>query len=83
MAVLTIRNVPDAVYERLRARAAEQRRSINSEAIECLRLALAKRSQRNVGAFLDRARVVREGLATGGLYLTTAELTEAKREGRR
>lgn len=42
----------------------------------------SERRQRNVGAFLDRARAVREGLAQDGLYLTAADLAEARREGR-
>ena len=33
---LTLKNIPDAVYERLKATAATHRRSLNSEAIVCL-----------------------------------------------
>jgi len=37
---LTLKNIPDEVYERLRASAAANRRSLNSEAIVCLERAL-------------------------------------------
>ena len=33
---LTLKNIPDAVYERLKASAAVNRRSLNREAIVCL-----------------------------------------------
>ena len=37
---LTLKNIPDEVYERLKASAATHRRSLNSEAIVCLESAL-------------------------------------------
>ena len=80
MAILTIRNVPVEVYERLRASAATNHRSINGEAIECLRLALAKRATRDVGALIARARAIHERMRGGPL--TNAEIDAAKREGR-
>lgn len=40
MATLHVRNVPEDVYEALRARAASEGRSINAEAIAVLREAL-------------------------------------------
>jgi plasmid stability protein len=83
VAVLTIRNVPDDVYERLRERATAQRRSINSEAIECLRVALSGRGQRDVSGFLARARQARAALSASGVSLSAAELTAARKEGRR
>lgn len=36
MATITIRGIPDQVYRRLRKRAAEHHRSLNSEIIVCL-----------------------------------------------
>jgi len=80
MAVLTIRSVPDNVYESLKTQAAASRRSINSEAIECLRFALAKRAERDVGALVARARALHERMRGG--YVTNAEITAAKRRGR-
>ncbi len=37
---LTLKNIPDLVYQRLKASAEENRRSLNSEAIVCLEMAL-------------------------------------------
>src|SRR5690349_17284792 len=41
---LTLKNVPDELYEALKRRAAENRRSINSEAITCLETAIRELS---------------------------------------
>ena len=45
MSVLHVRNVPDALYERLRRRAAEERRSLSSEVITLLSRALDEGEQ--------------------------------------
>lgn len=37
---LTLKNIPDAVYDRLKAAAEAHRRSLNSEAIVCLEAVL-------------------------------------------
>ena len=42
MATLTIKNLPDALYAELKARAAAHRRSINSEAILAVERALTE-----------------------------------------
>lgn len=41
MATMTIKNIPDDLYARLKESAAAHRRSINSEVIVCLEAALA------------------------------------------
>jgi plasmid stability protein len=41
---LTLKNVPDEVYERLKHSAALHRRSLNSEAILCLEMAIVPTS---------------------------------------
>lgn len=82
MAVLTIRSVPDDLYAKLKTSAAERGRSMNSEVIECLRVALAGRRTRDVEGFLDRARATREKLQHQGVFLSAAGLDEAKRWGR-
>ncbi len=82
MPVLTIRSVPDDLYAKLKASAAESRRSVNSEVIECLRVALASRRPRHVEGFLDRARARRDGLRERGVVMSAAEVDEAKRMGR-
>jgi antitoxin FitA len=45
MSVLHVRNVPDALYERLRRKAAEERRSLSSEVITLLSKALDEGEQ--------------------------------------
>ncbi|HLC25896.1 MAG TPA: Arc family DNA-binding protein [bacterium] len=43
MSTLTIKNIPKELYERIRQRASEHRRSINSEVIVCLERSLLSR----------------------------------------
>ena len=40
MPAITVKNIPDALYERLKASASAHHRSINSELIHCLEQAL-------------------------------------------
>jgi len=80
MPILTIRNVPNEVYARLRAEAEAKHRSINGEAIECLKFALATRAERDPAALVERARAIHE--RTRGGYLTSAEIKRAKARGR-
>lgn len=61
---LTLKNVPDDIYERLKLAAQAHRRSINSEVIVCLESVLSAR-QITPAERLDRARRLREGLGTG------------------
>lgn len=76
---LTLKNIPDAVYERLKAAAEAHRRSLNSEAIVCLENALLP-SAVAPEARLARARQLREGLS--GQRFAAAEIDELKRGGR-
>ena len=61
---LTLKNIPDSVYEQLKAAAAMHRRSLNSEAIVCLEAVLAP-DMRSAAERLRRARELRAGLAPG------------------
>ncbi|MBZ0087275.1 MAG: Arc family DNA-binding protein [Thermomonas sp.] len=76
---LTLKNIPDAVYEQLKATAALNRRSLNSEAIVCLETALTpgKLAPRER---LARARALRASLRTNGFDTDT--LDAMKRQGR-
>ncbi|MCY7370979.1 MAG: Arc family DNA-binding protein [Polaromonas sp.] len=76
---LTLKNIPDEVYARLKASAEMHRRSMNSEAIVCLeavlsptRLAPAER--------LARARELRAVLPTKKFL--TRDIDSMKRRGR-
>ncbi len=79
MRTLTIKGVPDAVYRRLKARAAERRRSLNSEVLLCLEQAVAAEPV-DAAALLARADRVRERLNLPPL--TEAALRGAKSRGR-
>lgn len=56
MTNFTIKNIPDEVYEALKRRAAQNQRSINQEAIFCLRMELSrhKRTRADAEALLAR-----------------------------
>ena len=76
---LTLKNIPDAVYQRLKAAAELHRRSLNSEAIVCLEAVLLP----NRGApseSLARARALRASLPQG--QFTAKDIDAAKRAGR-
>lgn len=79
MATMTLKNVPDDLYEQLRQSAERHRRSLNSEAIVCLERAL--RSERvDPDALLLRAR--RQRARTPDVFVTDSELRAARDEGR-
>jgi plasmid stability protein len=61
---LTLKNIPDDVYERLELSAEAHWRSMNSEAIVCLETALLG-SRLAAAERLARARRLRAVLATG------------------
>lgn len=78
MTNLTIKNIPDGLYEELKQRAAANRRSINSEIIVIIEEALGGRPF-DPDAASRRARILREKL---DLYITNDEIDQAKKEGR-
>lgn len=79
MATMTIKNVPDDLYDQLKKSAGRHRRSINSEAIVCLEQVL--RSKRvDPEALLARARRAR--VRSPDLFVTDDELRSAREWGR-
>jgi len=76
---LTLKNIPDAVYERLKAAAATHRRSLNSEAIVCLEAVLLP-TRMAAGERLARARELRAALPQG--EFRARDIDAAKRLGR-
>lgn len=76
---LTLKNIPDTLYERLKAAAAAHRRSMNSEAIVCLEAALMP-TKLPANERLARARKLRSALAQQTFHADDIDL--AKREGR-
>jgi plasmid stability protein len=79
MANLTLKQVPNELYQRLKERAAAHRRSINNEAIMCLEQILEPRKL-EVESWLEEARALRR--QAPNVFLTDAALREAKEEGR-
>ena len=79
MATLTIRDVPDELYKKLKERAERQRRSISKEAIVCLESAL-ETSRVDPDALKARVRRLRE--QSPDLEVTDEELRRARDEGR-
>ena len=76
---LTLKNIPDDVYESLRASAAMHRRSLNSEAIVCLESVLLP-CKIEPAERLARARNLRAGLPKGGFR--GRDIDALKRAGR-
>lgn len=76
---LTLKNIPDEVYHRLKASAEMHRRSLNSEAIVCLEAVLLP-GQIGASERLARARAMREALATK--KFKARDIDAMKREGR-
>ena len=58
---LTLKNIPDAVYERLKLSAQTHRRSLNGEAIVCLEAVLLP-TRLDVSDRLARAQALRAAL---------------------
>ena len=78
-AVLTLKNVPDELYERLKRSAEAHRRSMNSEAIVCLETVLLG-SRLAPAARLARAQTLRAVLPRG--KFGAKDIDALKREGR-
>ena len=76
---LTLKNIPDAIYERLKASASTNRRSMNSEAIVCLEAILLPAKVEPVER-LARARALRGALTKG--HFKARDIDALKREGR-
>ena len=76
---LTLKNIPDAVYERLKAAAEMHRRSMNSEAIVCLEAVLMP-TKLTPSERIARARELRAALPQQTFRARDIDL--AKRRGR-
>jgi plasmid stability protein len=78
MATITVKNIPDDIYEKLKEAAKENHRSVNSEVILLIKMAVMRRPI-DVAAVLEGARQIRESIS---YYITDEELTKFKNEGR-
>ncbi|MGC1376778.1 MAG: Arc family DNA-binding protein [Anaerolineales bacterium] len=79
MATITVKNIPDDIYEKLKETAKENHRSVNSEVILLIKMAVMRRPM-DVAAVLEGARQTRE--LTAHYVITDEELTKFKNEGR-
>jgi antitoxin FitA len=79
MATVTVKNIPDELYERLKTVAEINRRSINSEIIVCIENAVTSR-RINPDEVLENARRLRQ--LTADHRISDEEFNQAKAEGR-
>ena len=79
MATVTVKNIPDDLYKRLKSVAEINRRSINSEIIVCIEHAITS-SRISPEKVLESARYLRE--LTRGHPISDEEFNQAKVEGR-
>lgn len=76
---LTLKNIPDAIYDRLKAAAQTNRRSMNSEVIVCLESVLLP-IQVTPSERLARAQALRAALPQA--KFKTSDIDRLKRQGR-
>ena len=80
MRAITVKNIPDNLYQRLKQSAAENRRSLNSEILVCIERTVQNRKHKDVQDILARARKMRQ--KTRGHVLTDTKFNEMKTAGR-
>lgn len=79
MPTITVKNIPDDLYEQLKHNAEMNRRSINSEIIVCIERAV-RSSRLQPEVTLARARKLRE--KTAHYKISDNEFNKAKKLGR-
>ncbi|MTI11802.1 Arc family DNA-binding protein [Sansalvadorimonas verongulae] len=79
MPALTVKNIPETLYNRLKEAASAHHRSINSELIHCLEQMLLPQ-QVSPSEHLKRARELRRDIDTN--FIDIDDIQEAINEGR-
>ena len=79
MPTITVKNIPEALYEQLKQSARAHRRSINSEILVCIERAVSPQRV-DAEVRIARARQLRERSAA--YYITDDEIAQAKAAGR-
>ncbi len=79
MANITLKNIPDDLYENLKSHAAINRRSLNNEIIVCIEKAI-KSKRIDKDQFMNRLQILRKDLKVP--FLTDEMLSEIKNEER-
>ena len=77
---ITVRDIPEEIYQKIKQEAVANKRSINSEILYGLEKNYSD-SQLNKRVSLESVRSLR-AKTKGKIYLTEAEMIEAKNEGR-
>ena len=80
MPTLTLRNIPDPIYEKLKALAQRNRRSLNSEAVQRLEESVGV-PRPDVAAYVERVRQLRKQYK--GPQMTPEDIEAAINFGRR
>ncbi len=80
MPALTVKNIPDELYDHLKASAQAHHRSLNSELIHCLESALMPR-RASAQELLTEARALRQKVKVE--RITAKDIDAAKNEGRK
>ena len=78
MATITLKNIPEQLHKKIKQRAMQHHRSLNSEIIFCLERVLGS-SPVDTEALITRARDLRSKLS---VRLTNKDLTVLKNQGR-
>jgi len=78
MATITLKNIPEQLHKKIKQRAVQHHRSLNSEIIACLEHSLVSRPV-DTDTLLARARSLRSRLS---VRLTNKDLTVLKNQGR-
>ena len=79
MAAITLKNIPPALHQQLKARALRNRRSLNQEALATLEAAVTPSRDAEVEARLAEAKRFRDSLK---IWVTPEIINASKREGR-
>lgn len=85
MADLSIKNLPQELYRRLKQSAKRNRRSLNKEVAYRIELGLQtppERSSAEVRGIIKGARKLRRKMESDGTWITNDEIQAAKNQGR-
>lgn len=78
MPSLTIKNIPDSIFKKLKTKAQRNRRSLNSEILNCLESSVGNRKI-NVEELLKKARGLRSGI---NFTIKDKEISRLKKSSR-
>ncbi len=78
MPSITIKNIPDKIYKKLKTKAERNKRSLNNEILNCLESSVENRRV-NVEGLIKRARMLRVGV---NFVIKNEEINRLKQNGR-